>query len=520
MTGEDKDKEENSVSGESGDICELNTEAVVAAEAEIASETGIDELPQIPPLETASGDRKERKTGRAIDIEVDSVSKRRSLIISIAWPTLAENILVSLVSMVDMIMVSSLGPFAIGAVGLVIQPRFVMLAAFMALNVGATAMVARFKGAGDRESANMVLNQSLVLAFGITIILCVSMFFGGESLVRFLAGKNISEEMIQGACVYLRIMVLGFPTVSFTVTINAVLRGVGNTRAAFINTTVANLVNIFFNYCLIGGNFGFPAWGVAGASIATVIGQFAALGMALSRVIGNKEFINIDIKKLFRVDFPMIRRILKIGIPAFIEQLIMRAGMMFYTIIVTSLGDYSYAAHMIAMNLQQISFMSGMAFGAAATTLVGQCLGRVRADLARLYVKMTQNISYIVSIVVALGLFFGGELISSLYSKDRELIHLAANMLKIIAVINPISNARFVYMASLRGAGDSRFAAVVTFVGVLLIRPVISLLLITDHLPFQLGLAGIWIALSSDGIVCYIISRIRFKKGKWETIKV
>jgi Na+-driven multidrug efflux pump len=93
-------------------------------------------------------------------------------------------------------------------------------------------------------------------------------------------------------------------------------------------------------------------------------------------------------------------------------------------------------------------------------------------------------------------------------------------MLKIIAIANPISNARFVYVSALRGAGDSRFAAVITFIGVLLIRPTVSLILVVPYLPFQIGLAGVWIALCSDGFVCYALSRYRFKQGKWESIKV
>jgi len=463
-----------------------------------------------------------RTKGRSslIDIEVESPAERRSLIIGLSWPALAESVLSSTVAIVNMIMVGSLGSHAIGAVGLVSQPRFVMLAAFMALNVGSTAMVSRFKGANDRSSANTVLCQSLIMSLGVTFILCLCMFFGGNALVRLLAGNNISEDMIQGANVYLRIQVYGFPFLSLTFTINAVLRGVGNTRAAFYNNLAANLVNIFFNYCLISGNLGFPALGLAGSSIATVMGQCVALAMAVRKVLSGREFVRLEFRKLSQVEWPIIRRILNIGLPAMLEQLIMRTGVMLFTIIVTSLGDHSFAAHMIAMNLQQLSFMSGMSFGAAATTLVGQCLGRLRADLARVYVKMTQNMSYIFSGVVAILLFFGGELITSFYSTDYELVHLAANMLKIIALVNPFSNARFVYVAALRGAGDSRFTAVITFVGVLLLRPIVSVILIAPQLPFQLGLAGIWIALSSDGVVCYLIARARFLKGKWENIKV
>ena len=457
---------------------------------------------------------------RQLDIEVESTKEKRSLIISLAWPALAENFLVSITSMIDMIMVSSLGGFAIAAVGLVAQPRFVMLSAFMAMNVGSTAMISRFRGARDPENANLVLGQSLLMGLSLSAILCVIMFIWGENLIRFLAGGNISPDTIQGASEYLRIQVYGFPLMALTFTMNAALRGVGNTRATFYNNSVSNLSKILFNYCLITGGFGFPALGIRGAAISMVLSQAVGFFMVLSKVISGKEYIRIEFKKVSRFDFSMMKRIFNIGFPALIEQVFMRVGVMLFTIIVTSLGNYSYQAHIIAMNLQQMSFMTGMSFGIAATTLVGQCLGRLREDLARLYVKLTLQLNLIVAVAVAMLLFFGGELICSLYSDDPELVRLAANMLKIIALVNPVSASRFVYSSALRGAGDSRFSAVITFVGVLVLRPLISYLLVFPPFPFQLGLAGIWIALSSDGIVAYILSMNRFKRGKWANIKV
>ena len=457
---------------------------------------------------------------RQIDIETVSNKKRLRLIIDLTWPALAENLLASLVSIVDMIMVSSMGAYAINAVGLITQPRFVLLAAFMALNIGSTAMVARFKGAREQENACIVLGQSLILTFVLTIVLCVTMTFAGEPLVRMLAGSEISEQTILAAMQYFWIMVYGFPTLSFTFCINSILRGVGNTRTSFYTNATANLVNVFFNYCMIGGNLGFPAWGVAGASLATIIGQATGLIIAIYVIGRGKEYVYFSVRLVKKIDFNMIKRILRIGFPAFVEQVIMRTGMMLFTVIVTSLGDNAYASHMVAMNVQNLSFTTGMAFGTAATTLVGQCLGRVRADLAKLYVKMTQNIGFIVSCIVAVAMFAGAEWITSLYSDDAEIIRLAALMLRIIAIVNPISNSRFVYISALRGAGDSRFAAYVTFVGVLLIRPAISYALITAALPFQLGLMGVWIGLSSDSVICFVLSRLRYAGGKWTSIRV
>ena len=454
---------------------------------------------------------------KQIDIEVESKSQRRKLIVALTWPALAENFLTSLMSMVDMMMVGGLGAYAISAVGLATQPRFILLSAFMAMSIGTTALVARCKGARDPVGANSALQQSIIITVVMTAVLGVVMLFCTDPLIRWIAGTELSEKAIQEGITYFKIQVYGFPTMSLTFTINAALRGAGNTKASFYNNTVANVVNVILNYCLIGGNFGFPRMEVAGASIATVIGQAIGMVLAIYTVARGKWYVKLSFRKRWKIDFSMIARIVRIGIPSLIEQVIMRAGMLWFTVIVTALGELAYSAHMVAMNILQLSFTTGMAFGTAATTLVGQCLGRKRADLALIYVKKTQNMGYIVSTVIALAMFISGQQLAGLYSKDMAIIVLAADMLKIIALSNPISNARFVYVSALRGAGDARYMAVITFIGILLVRPVVSLILVN---VFDMGLSGVWIALVSDSLLCFVLSLVRYKGGKWVSIKV
>ena len=459
---------------------------------------------QVAPVET-------------IDIETESRSLRRRLIISLTWPALAENFLTSLMSMFDMMMVGGLGAYAIAAVGLVTQPKFIMMAAFMAMNIGTTALVARNKGARDRDGANSAFIQSLLLTVSVTVVLCAAMIFLLEPLIRWIAGSEISEQTIIEGIKYFKIQVWGFPTMSITMAINAALRGSGNTRAAFYNNTIANIVNVCLNYCLINGRFGFPRLEVVGASLATVIGQLVGLLLAIYAVAGNRQYLNLSLKSRIRLDFPMMKRIINIGVPALLEQVVMRAGMLWFAKIVTSLGDIAYAAHMVAMNIQQLSFTTGMAFGTAATTLVGQCLGRKRADLAKTYVRMTQNLGYMVSSFVAVMLFTCGSLLAGMYSKDIIIIALAANMLKIVALSNPVMNARFVYVSALRGAGDAKYMVLITFIGVLLVRPLGSLLLLN---VFDMGLSGVWIALVIDSVICFIMALFRYRKGKWVHITI
>ena len=454
---------------------------------------------------------------KQIDIEVESSIQKQKLILYLTWPSLAENVFTSVMSMVDMMMVGSLGAYAISSVGLVTQPKFIMMAAFMAMNVGTTALVAQFKGARNPERANASLNQALILCVFMVAIVCGATALTSEALIRFIAGTELSDRIMSEGLRYYRIQIYGFPLTALTFTMNAALRGAGNVKATFYNNSVANVVNVVLNYCLIFGRFGLPRMEVAGASLATVIGQGVAFVMALFVLAGGKQYIRLKVLQKWSVDFALMKRVVNIGVPAFIEQIIMRVGALWFTTIVTALGDIAYATHMVAMNIQMLAFTTGMAFGTAATTLVGQSIGRKRIDLAKVYVRMTQMQGLIVSIVIAVFMFTCGRFISRLYSDDLSIISLAADMLKIIAIVNPIMNARFIYTSALRGAGDSKSAAIVTFIGVLIVRPVVAMLLVNI---LGMGLTGVWIALSSDFVISFFVIMLRYRRGKWMELKI
>lgn len=174
----------------------------------------------------------------------------------VAWPSTLESFLVALVGMVDTIMVSRLGAYAIAAVGLTSQPKFICLAVFMSLNIAVSALVARRKGEGDREGANRVLTQAIVLTLLFTVVITVLAFVFAEPVLR-LAGTN--EDTHESAVAYFRIISAGMVFNVLSMVINAAQRGAGNTKIAMRTNLVSNGVNIVFNYLLIEGHFGFPA---------------------------------------------------------------------------------------------------------------------------------------------------------------------------------------------------------------------------------------------------------------------
>ncbi len=209
----------------------------------------------------------------------------------IAWPSLTESVLIGLVGMVDTMMVSTLGTYAIAAVGLTTQPKFIGLAFFLSLNIAVSALVARRRGEQDAESAKQVLIQSLVITLLMTAListLCV--VFAGPIL--HLAGS--APDTHDEAVIYFRIIMGGMVFNTVSMVINAAQRGCGNTKIALRTNVTSNVVNIVFNYLLIGGNFGFPRLGVAGAAIATVIGTVAACGMSIMSILHTNGFLRLS----------------------------------------------------------------------------------------------------------------------------------------------------------------------------------------------------------------------------------
>ena len=233
-------------------------------------------------------------------MELGEVPPERQIVkdaLSVAWPSVLESFFVNLAGVVDTIMVGSLGSYAIAAVGLTTQPKFLGLAVFISLNVAVSAIVARRKGAGDRESANRVVRMLLLFTLILTALISVVFVIFAGPIVSLVGSQPDTHEY---AVEYLRIIMGGsvFSTVSLV--LNAAQRGAGNTRIAMVTNVISNLVNVIFNYLLIGGNFGFPALGVRGAAIATVIGTVCACTLSIVSVLHKDGFIYLLWRWLLR----------------------------------------------------------------------------------------------------------------------------------------------------------------------------------------------------------------------------
>lgn len=436
-------------------------------------------------------------------------------IVNIAWPSVVELTLTQLASMVDLMMIGQLGPWALSAIGLTIQPKFLLMTLFMSMNVGATAMVARYKGADNPEKGNLILRQSLLITLMFSVLASVIGFIYSEPLVRFMGAAD--QQTLSGGTIYLQIQMIGFTFMALTSTITATLRGVGNSRTAMIYNLTANVVNVIFNYLLIGGNLGFPRMEVVGASLATIIGQFVAFIFAFIYITKGDQYLHLRFKEGFKPDKEALKQIFTIGIPAMIEQLVMRFGVIIYVKTIAGLGTIAYATHQVCMSIQSVSFMNGQGFAVSATSLTGQSLGKKRPDMANSYVMRTRRIGMIVSIIMGtIFIFWGGNIIS-LYTDDLSVISTGAKIMIFVGLSQPFQSSQFILAGALRGAGDTRAIAVITFVTVLIVRPFLAIFLINY---FNMGLEGAWYAFIVDQLLRSLFILLRYRNGSWKDIKI
>ena len=448
-------------------------------------------------------------------------------VMHIALPSIVEMVLMSLIGSVDTMMVGNeLGAEALSSVGLPTQPRMLILCLFFALNVGVTAIVARRKGEERQQDANTTLRNAMMLAFGLSIVLMLAAVAFAEPLMRLAGGDTAeSEKVFTDAVDYFRIMTYALPMNALAMCICAAQRGIGKTRITMWVNMASNLINVFFNYCLIGGHLGFPRMEVQGAALASAIGMGAGFLLALFTVVAGgkfKGYLHLSIHDKWRFEKESMRSIVKVGGNAAIEQFGVRFGFFVYARILFSLGTTMYAANQICMQLLSITFTFGDGLGVAATSLVGQNLGKKRADLSMLYGKISQRFAVMISIVlgvliVAFRYQIAGWFIGENTLNADQVIAYAASTMLVLAAIQPFQTSSVVLSGSLRGAGDNLYVALIATICVSVVRPIMAVIAVYW---LHLGLTGTWIFGLAEIVLRFAFFYPRFASGKWKDKKV
>lgn len=447
--------------------------------------------------------------------EMPSTRETYISLIRIALPSVIEMVLSSLIGLMDTMMVGKLGSAAIASVGLTGQPRMLILSIFFALNIGMTAIIARRRGEERRDDANRTLRSMLAVIFGLSLVLTVFAVLFAPQLMRF-AGA-IEGETLESSAVYFRIIIAFVPINAVTMAMTASLRGIGNTKVTMYVNTISNVVNVICNYLLIEGNFGFPRLEVAGAALASVIGMAVGFILTLVAMTRRESYLQISLRGSWKPQAEYLRPVFKIGGNAVLEQIALRIGFFLFARIVADLGTQDFATHQICMQFLNITFTIGDGIGIAATSLVGQNMGRGRPDVSMLYGKAAQRAALTVSLLLIAIIISLRIPLVMLFNNDPYIVDLGSKVMIIVALFQPFQTTSVVISGCLRGSGDTRFIAVVMLICITLIRPTVCMI---NVYVLDLGLIGAWSASMFDMIIRMSTVYIRFASFKWAQIKV
>ena len=432
-------------------------------------------------------------------------------IFQITLPAVFDLLAQTLIMALDMKMVSSLGPSAISSVGVGTAGMYALIPALIAVATGTTALLSRAYGADNKLDGKKAFAQSFFIAVPLGIFLTIIFLLFSEQIINLVG--NAKDMNLKDAILYQNMTVIGFPFLGVSIATFYAFRAMGENKIPMIGNTLALVLKVILNFLLV---YLFK-WGIFGAALSTTLTRlFSAIFSIYLVFWSKKNWISLELKDL-KFDYFTSKRILKVGIPAAVEQLGLRIGMLIFEMMVISLGNLSYAAHKIALTAESISFNLGFAFSFAASALVGQELGKGSSQKALKDGYICTIIAMIVMSTFGLLFFIIPQFLVLLFTKDKDVIELATMALKIVSICQPFSGASMVLAGALRGAGDTKSVLFITYLGIFLIRIPITYLFL-DVLNF--GLAGAWIVMTIDLAIRSSLAFYIFRRGKWKYLQV
>jgi putative MATE family efflux protein len=448
----------------------------------------------------------------------------RSIVGQVAWlaaPVLVEQAMLYLVGLSDTVLTGRfLGVEQLAAVTVSSYLLWTLGSLMMVVSAGATALVARLIGAGDREGATRICGQSIGLAWVVGVaLLAVGMTFA-PSIVRAL---QLSGTAAEEASAYLRIILAIMPLLASQIVGVACLRGAGDTRTGMRVMVVVNLVNIGLSWALVVGAFGLPTLGLRGVAIGTAVGEGIGGVLILAVLARGRAGLVLRLRGTIPASAE-VRRILRISLPAAGESLTNSLCQLWFLGLINGLGETATAAHGVAIRCEASAFLTVAAFAVAASTLTGQYLGAGRPDLARRAALSSWGLGTLVMSSLGAILFGLAPTMFRLFLGPGQagVAELGVPLLRIVAFALPALATINVLNGALRGAGDTRWPWAIVVAGYLLVRLPLTYWLILPPSSGGLGwgLVGAWTAMFADLHVRAVLVAARFLQGGWRSIRV
>lgn len=435
----------------------------------------------------------------------------------LSFPVLLANLLQTSVNIVDTVMIGRLGPISIAAIGMANTVHLLLLITVLAISGGAMSLIAQAKGSRDPLRLSFVTRQALVTSLLLSSVLLVAGVALAEPLLRLIDSSGETEAIRQGAD-YLIVIFLGSPFLVLNVVVNRLMQGAGDTVTPLVLTGSISVLNIFFNYLFIFGWGPIPALGIAGAAIGAILARALAVGVAIYIFYSGTNVIKI-LPGSWLPHWQLVKDILSIGVPSGIQGFLRHVANLLVMgfITATELGAYGAAVLAIGTQAEIFAIQAVVGMNVAATSLVGQELGKWQPEEAFRKGNLITYLGVIVMIILVVPMILFAPQIIRLFDPSAHPVVMEGSLtlFRTILLALPFTAVAIMATGTLRGAGDTKPAMMSTLLCRNLLTIGLAWLL---AFPFKLGAMGIWygiiIGRVLDGVYMWVVWRAR----KWQKV--
>ena len=432
------------------------------------------------------------------------------MLVAMTIPIILDALLTIAAGMVDSAMVSSAGEAAVSAVSLVDSINILFITAFSGIAIGGSVVTSQYIGKRDYKNATVSANQLLYAAFALSLVVTVLLLCFHVPLLRLIYGK-VEQDVFEKAKIYFAITLLGYPFSAVGSSSGAVLRSMGKTRQAVSITVAFNIVNVIGNAVLI---YGFRM-GVAGAAISTTISRvvYAASGLWL----GHNKNLPAHFEKIlkFRLDFHVMRRVLRIGVVNGMDNSLFYVGKILITSLISTFGTIAIAANSVSNTINNIGWTVVGSFGTVLLPVVGQCIGAGQTDQAKQNVKKLVSAASVVAVTIFTTVFLLRNQLVQMFDFGEEALKASAYYTGVMALFSLASLYSFAFVPNqaFRAAGDVRYPSAVSLFSMFAFR--VGLCYVINGLFPTAGLMCVCIAQWADWFFRSVMNLIHYRSGKW-----
>ena len=424
-------------------------------------------------------------------------------------PLVIEQILAITVGVADSMMVASVGEAAVSAVSLVDTVFVLLINLFSALATGGAVICGQYIGKKRPQIACQAANQ-LVLFTGVFSVVVMGITYVCKYFILHGVFGKIAPEVMENCNIYLLIVAASIPFIALYNAGAAIFRSMGDSKTAMYMALVMNGINLVGNAVLI---FGLHM-GVAGAAIPTLISRIVAAVVILWMLMNQKKAVHLELPFSFRFDRGLLKKILGIGIPNGLENSMFQLGKILVLSMASGFGTAAIAANAVSNNIAMFQILPGAAIGFAVLTVVSQCAGAGDFRQVRYYtgklMKMTYGAKVLINILVLAALPF----LIRMYHLSPEAAHYTREIIwyhaLCVVTIWPLS---FTLPNTLRASADVKFPMILAIISMWIFRIGFSWIL---GVKLEMGILGIWVAMTIDWLFRAICFTVRYVSGKWE----